>query len=193
MKSWIWRNLSRSRGLFHLDNGCGADIAASYFIIYVLFYELTITRFWSYQYSFIISPRLIRRKKQPFSWPLHLKDIGATLYWFLWLTRGRDDGTVNQLKETLASIWRFSPWTSPGQSHPVSPWMIFRYDHWWRVSPNIEFDSSRYQSVDIIKQTSSDLNCDLKMLADIEDTINASIERSLRWSNCGDVTNPLSL
>ena len=63
-------------------------------------------------------------------------------------------------------------------------------------SLNIEFDSSRYQSADIIKQTLSDFEIrDLKMVdTDIEDIIRRFYRKgALRWSNCGDVINPLSM
>ena len=83
---------------------------------------------------------------------------------------------------------------TPGQSHLVSHYEGLPDMSIDRQGNNltIEFNSSRYQSADIIKQTLSDFEIrDLKMLdTDIEDIIPSLLPKgALRWSNCGDVIN----
>ena len=108
------------------------------------------------------------------------------------------DGTVSQLKETFGKMKTLSFELLPGQNHLVSHYeglpdmTIDRQGN----SLNIEFDSSRYQSADIIKQTLSDFEVrDLKMVdTDIEGYYPSLLSKgALRWSNCGDVINPLSM
>ncbi|HGP8198529.1 TPA: ATP-binding cassette domain-containing protein [Streptococcus pneumoniae] len=93
------------------------------------------------------------------------------------------DGTVSQLKETFGKMKTLSFELLPGQSHLVSHYdglsdmTIDRQGN----SLNIEFDSSRYQSADIIKQTLSDFEIrDLKMVdTDIEDIIRRFYRKEL--------------
>ena len=93
------------------------------------------------------------------------------------------DGTVSQLKETFGKMKTLSFDLTPGQNHLVSHYeglpdmSIDRQGN----SLNIEFDSSRYQSADIIKQTLSDFEVrDLKMVdTDIEDIIRRFYRKEL--------------
>lgn len=93
------------------------------------------------------------------------------------------DGTVSQLKETFGKMKTLSFELLPGQNHLVShyeglPEIII---DWQGNSLNIEFNSSRYQSADIIKQTLSDFEIrDLKMTdTDIEDIIHRFYRKEL--------------
>ncbi|TVX05118.1 sugar ABC transporter ATP-binding protein, partial [Streptococcus pneumoniae] len=91
--------------------------------------------------------------------------------------------TGSQLKETIGKMKTLSIEQIPGQSHLVSHYeglpdmTIDRQGN----SLNIEFDSSRYQSADIIKQTLSDFEIrDLKMVdTDIEDIIRRFYRKEL--------------
>ena len=93
------------------------------------------------------------------------------------------DGTVSQLKETFGKMKTLSFELLPGQNHLVSHYeglpeiIIDRQGN----SLNIEFNSSRYQSADIIKQTLSDFEIrDLKMTdTDIEDIIHRFYRKEL--------------
>ena len=93
------------------------------------------------------------------------------------------DGTVSQLKETFGKMKTLSFDLTPGQNHLVSHYeglpdmSIDRQGN----TLNIEFDSSRYQSADIIKQTLSDFEVrDLKMVdTDIEDIIRRFYRKEL--------------
>lgn len=93
------------------------------------------------------------------------------------------DGTVSQLKETFGKMKTLSFELLPGQNHLVSHYkslpeiIIDRQGN----SLNIEFNSSRYQSADIIKQTLSDFEIrDLKMTdTDIEDIIHRLYRKEL--------------
>ncbi|MFQ9489222.1 MAG: ABC transporter ATP-binding protein [Streptococcus salivarius] len=92
------------------------------------------------------------------------------------------DGTVSQLKRP-GKMKTLSFDLTPGQNHLVSHYeglpdmSIDRQGN----TLNIEFDSSRYQSADIIKQTLSDFEIrDLKMVdTDIEDIIRRFYRKEL--------------
>ena len=93
------------------------------------------------------------------------------------------DGTVSQLKETFGKMKTLSFELVPGQRHLVSHYEGFSDMTIDRQgnSLNIEFDSSHYQSADIIKQTLSDFEIrDLKMVdTDIEDIIRRFYRKEL--------------
>ena len=93
------------------------------------------------------------------------------------------DGTVSQLKETFGKMKTLSFDLTPGQSHLVSHYEGLPDISIDRQGNNltIEFDSSRYQSADIIKQTLSDFEVrDLKMVdTDIEDIIRRFYRKEL--------------
>ena len=95
----------------------------------------------------------------------------------------RPEPTVSQLKETFGKMKTLSFELVPGQSHLVSHYaglpdmIIDRQGN----SFNIQYDSSRYQTADIIKQTLSDFEIrDLKMVdTDIEDIIRRFYRKEL--------------
>ena len=114
-----------------------------------------------------------------------LSDIEQLCDRIFMIDKGQEifDGTVSQLKETFGKMKTLSFELLPGQSHLVSHYeglpdmIIDRQGN----SLNIEFDSSRYQSADIIKQTLSDFEIrDLKMVdTDIEDIIRRFYRKEL--------------
>ena len=114
-----------------------------------------------------------------------LSDIEQLCDRIFMIDKGQEifDGTVSQLKETFGKMKTLSFELVPGQSHLVSHYeglpdmIIDRQGN----SLNIEFDSSRYQSADIIKQTLSDFEIrDLKMVdTDIEDIIRRFYRKEL--------------
>ena len=114
-----------------------------------------------------------------------LSDIEQLCDRIFMIDKGQEifDGTVNQLKETFGKMKTLSFELMPGQSHLVSHYeglpdmTVDRQGN----SLNIEFDSSRYQSADIIKQTLSDFEIrDLKMVdTDIEDIIRRFYRKEL--------------
>jgi len=114
-----------------------------------------------------------------------LSDIEQLCDRILMIDKGQEifDGTVSQLKETFGKMKTLSFDLIPGQSHLVSHYeglpdmTIDRQGN----SLTIEFDSSRYQSADIIKQTLSDFEVrDLKMVdTDIEDIIRRFYRKEL--------------
>ena len=114
-----------------------------------------------------------------------LSDIEQLCDRIFMIDKGQEifDGTVSQLKETFGKMKTLSFELLPGQSHLVSHYeglpdmTIDRQGN----SLNIEFDSSRYQSADIIKQTLSDFEIrDLKMVdTDIEDIIRRFYRKEL--------------
>ena len=114
-----------------------------------------------------------------------LSDIEQLCDRIFMIDKGQEifDGTVNQLKETFGKMKTLSFELLPGQSHLVSHYEDFSDMTIDRQgnSLNIEFDSSRYQSADIIKQTLSDFEIrDLKMLdTDIEDIIRRFYRKEL--------------
>ena len=114
-----------------------------------------------------------------------LSDIEQLCNRIFMIDKGQEifDGTVSQLKETFGKMKTLSFDLTPGQSHLVSHYeglpdmSIDRQGN----TLNIEFDSSRYQSADIIKQTLSDFEVrDLKMVdTDIEDIIRRFYRKEL--------------
>ena len=106
-----------------------------------------------------------------------LSDIEQLCDRIFMIDKGQEifDGTVSQLKETFGKMKTLSFELVPGQGHLVSHYeglsdmSIDRQGN----TLNIEFDSSRYQSADIIKQALSDFEIlDLNMVdTDIEDII----------------------
>ena len=114
-----------------------------------------------------------------------LSDIEQLCDRIFMIDKGQEifDGTVSQLKETFGKMKTLSFDLTPGQNHLVS-----HYEGLPDMSIdsqgntlNIEFDSSRYQSADIIKQTLSDFEVrDLKMVdTDIEDIIRRFYRKEL--------------
>ena len=93
------------------------------------------------------------------------------------------DGTVTQLKETFGKMKTLSFELVPGQSQRsahyvgMSDMNVERSEN----SLSIQYDSSRYQTADIIKQTLSDFEIrDLKMVdTDIEDIIRRFYRKEL--------------
>ena len=114
-----------------------------------------------------------------------LSDIEQLCDRIFMIDKGQEifDGTVSQLKETVGKMKTLSFDLTPGQNHLVSHYeglpdmSIDRQGN----TLNIEFDSSRYQSADIIKQTLSDFEVrDLKMVdTDIEDIIRRFYRKEL--------------
>ena len=114
-----------------------------------------------------------------------LSDIEQLCDRIFMIDKGQEifDGTVSQLKETFGKLKTLSFELVPGQGHLISHYeglsdmTIDRQGN----SLNIEFDSSRYQSADIIKQTLSDFEVrDLKMMdTDIEDIIRRFYRKEL--------------
>ena len=114
-----------------------------------------------------------------------LSDIEQLCDRIFMIDKGQEifDGTVSQLKETFGKMKTLSFELLLGQSHLVSHYEGFSDMTIDRQgnSLNIEFDSSRYQSADIIKQTLSDFEIrDLKMVdTDIEDIIRRFYRKEL--------------
>ncbi|SWC87223.1 dipeptide transport ATP-binding protein DppD [Klebsiella pneumoniae] len=114
-----------------------------------------------------------------------LSDIEQLCDRIFMIDKGQEifDGTVSQLKETFGKMKTLSFELVPGQGHLVSHYeglpdmSIDRQGN----NLNIEFDSSCYQSADIIKQTLSDFEVrDLKMVdTDIEDIIRRFYRKEL--------------
>lgn len=106
-----------------------------------------------------------------------LSDIEQLCHRIFMIDRGQEifDGTVSQLKETFGKMKTLSFDLRPGQEHISSSLIgkseinIKRND----LVLDIQYDSSRYQTADIIQQTLADFSVrDLKMTdADIEDII----------------------
>lgn len=114
-----------------------------------------------------------------------LSDIEQLCDRIFMIDKGQEifDGTVIQLKETFGKMKTLSFELTPGQSHLFSHYEGFSDISIDRQGNtlNIEFDSSRYQSADIIKQTLSDFEIrDLKMVdTDIEDIIRRFYRKEL--------------
>ena len=114
-----------------------------------------------------------------------LSDIEQLCDRIFMIDKGQEifDGTVSQLKETFGKMKTLSFELTPGQNHLLSHYeglpdmSIDRQGN----TLNIEFDSSRYQSADIIKQTLSDFEVrDLKMVdTNIEDIIRRFYRKEL--------------
>lgn len=106
-----------------------------------------------------------------------LSDIEQLCHRIFMIDRGQEifDGTVSQLKETFGKMKTLSFDLRPGQEHISSSLIgkseinIKRND----LVLDIQYDSSHYQTADIIQQTLADFSVrDLKMTdADIEDII----------------------
>lgn len=106
-----------------------------------------------------------------------LSDIEQLCHRIFMIDRGQEifDGTVSQLKETFGKMKTLSFDLRPGQEHISSSLIgkseinIKRND----LVLDIQYDSSRYQTADIIQQILADFSVrDLKMTdADIEDII----------------------
>ena len=114
-----------------------------------------------------------------------LSDIEQLCDRIFMIDKGQEifDGTVSQLKETFGKMKTLSFELLPGQSHLASHYEglpDMAIDRQGNIL-NIEFDSSRYQSADIIKQTLSDFEIrDLKMMdTDIEDIIRRFYRKEL--------------
>ena len=114
-----------------------------------------------------------------------LSDIEQLCDRIFMIDKGQEifDGTVSQLKETFGKMKTLSFDLVTGQSHLLSHYEGFSDMTIDRQgnSLNIEFDSSRYQSADIIKQTLSDFEIrDLKIVdAHIEDIIRRFYRKEL--------------
>lgn len=121
-----------------------------------------------------------------------LSDIEQLCHRIFMIDRGQEifDGTVSQLKETFGKMKTLSFDLRPGQEHISSSLIgkseinIKRND----LVLDIQYDSSRYQTADIIQQTLADFSVrDLKMTdADIEDIIrrfyrNGAIRMNRIW------------
>lgn len=93
------------------------------------------------------------------------------------------DGTVNQLKETFGKMKTLTFELRPGQNHVVSQFVGISDIHVTRkeLLLNIQYDSSRYQTADIIQKTLSDFAIrDLKMTdVNIEDIIRRFYRKEL--------------
>lgn len=114
-----------------------------------------------------------------------LSDIEQLCHRIFMIDRGQEifDGTVSQLKETFGKMKTLSFDLRPGQEHISSSLIgkseinIKRND----LVLDIQYDSSRYQTTDIIQQTLADFSVrDLKMTdADIEDIIRRFYRKEL--------------
>lgn len=114
-----------------------------------------------------------------------LSDIEQLCHRIFMIDRGQEifDGTVSQLKETFGKMKTLSFDLRPGQEHISSSLIgkseinIKRND----LVLDIQYDSSRYQTADIIQQTLADFSVrDLKMTdADIEDIIRRFYRKEL--------------
>lgn len=93
------------------------------------------------------------------------------------------DGTVTQLKQSFGKMKSLSFELKPGQEQVVSQFMglpditVERHE----LSLDIQYDSSRYQTADIIQKTMADFAVrDLKMTdVDIEDIVRRFYRKEL--------------
>ncbi|HEW6443671.1 TPA: ATP-binding cassette domain-containing protein [Streptococcus pneumoniae] len=127
-----------------------------------------------------------------------LSDIEQLCDRIFMIDKGQEifDGTVNQLKETFGKMKTLTFELRPGQNHVVSQFVGISDIHVTRkeLLLNIQYDSSRYQTADIIQKTLSDFAIrDLKMTdVNIEDIIRRFYSKgALRWLNYGNATNYL--
>ena len=114
-----------------------------------------------------------------------LNDIEQLCDRIFMIDKGQEifDGTVNQLKGTFGKMKTLTFELYPGQNHVVSQLLEFPDIHVTRkeLLLNIQYDSSHYQTADIIQKTLSDFVIrDLKMNdADIEDIIRRFYRKEL--------------
>lgn len=114
-----------------------------------------------------------------------LSDIEQLCDRIFMIDKGQEifDGTVNQLKETFGKMKTLTFELHPGQNHVVSQFVGISDIHVTRkeLLLNIQYDSSRYQTADIIQKTLSDFAIrDLKMTdVDIEDIIRRFYRKEL--------------
>lgn len=114
-----------------------------------------------------------------------LSDIEQLCDRIFMIDKGQEifDGTVNQLKETFGKMKTLTFELRPGQNHVVSQFVGISDIHVTRkeLLLNIQYDSSRYQTADIIQKTLSDFVIrDLKMTdVNIEDIIRRFYRKEL--------------
>lgn len=114
-----------------------------------------------------------------------LSDIEQLCDRIFMIDKGQEifDGTVNQLKETFGKMKTLTFELRPGQNHVVSQFVGISDIHITRkeLLLNIQYDSSRYQTADIIPKTFSDFAIrDLKMTdVNIEDIIRRFYRKEL--------------
>lgn len=114
-----------------------------------------------------------------------LSDIEQLCDRIFMIDKGQEifDGTVNQLKETFGKMKTLTFELRPGRNHVVSQFVGISDIHVTRkeLLLNIQYDSSRYQTADIIQKTLSDFAIrDLKMTdVNIEDIIRRFYRKEL--------------
>lgn len=114
-----------------------------------------------------------------------LSDIEQLCDRIFMIDKGQEifDGTVNQLKETFGKMKTLTFELRPGKNHVVSQFVGISDIHVTRkeLLLNIQYDSSRYQTADIIQKTLSDFAIrDLKMTdVNIEDIIRRFYRKEL--------------
>ncbi|HEV5542562.1 TPA: ATP-binding cassette domain-containing protein [Streptococcus pneumoniae] len=114
-----------------------------------------------------------------------LSDIEQLCDRIFMIDKGQEifDGTVNQLKETFGKMKTLTFELRPGQNHVVSQFVGISDIHVTRkeLLLNIQYDSSRYQTADIIQKPLSDFAIrDLKMTdVNIEDIIRRFYRKEL--------------
>lgn len=114
-----------------------------------------------------------------------LSDIEQLCDRIFMIDKGQEifDGTVNQLKETFGKMKTLTFELRPGQNHVVSQFVGISDIHVTRkeLLLNIQYDSSRYQTADIIQKTLFDFAIrDLKMTdVNIEDIIRRFYRKEL--------------
>ncbi|HEP1275268.1 TPA: ATP-binding cassette domain-containing protein [Streptococcus pyogenes] len=114
-----------------------------------------------------------------------LSDIEQLCDRIIMIDKGQEifDGTVTQLKQSFGKMKSLSFELKPGQEQVVSQFMglsditVERYE----LSLDIQYDSSRYQTADIIQKTMADFAVrDLKMTdVDIEDIVRRFYRKEL--------------
>ncbi|HEQ4426804.1 TPA: ATP-binding cassette domain-containing protein [Streptococcus pyogenes] len=114
-----------------------------------------------------------------------LSDIEQLCDRIIMIDKGQEifDGTVTQLKQSFGKMKSLSFELKPGQEQVVSQFMglpditVERHD----LSLDIQYDSSRYQTADIIQKTMADFAVrDLKMTdVDIEDIVRRFYRKEL--------------
>lgn len=114
-----------------------------------------------------------------------LSDIEQLCDRIFMIDKGQEifDGTINQLKEAFGKMKTLTFELRPGQNHVVSQFVGISDIHVTRkeLLLNIQYDSSRYQTADIIQKTLSDFAIrDLKMTdVNIEDIIRRFYRKEL--------------